>query len=221
MKLLRWLGMLLMTVGLFVWVLAGDGKRGPEPVVHIYSAEAWRQQDGFCHVRMTFATESFCGQRDLTVYCGEESRRLPLNGENAGEVHTLEFLVAEQPEEIRAALDGAGEAAAPVDGERQLVVRASAGAVFQLQLVAPLWKVLSCPEEIAAEAEREVLISDSPRVTLTADGTGRAYLNLTRSGLPDGLYLLTGEGQARYVCVPEVDASGELLGSTVTLPVGE
>lgn len=229
MKLLRRLGMLFLVMGLFAWALfGGEGKvSGPEPSVHIRSAQAVHQADGTYQVRVLLTTDATVhpGEAlEISVSCADQRQSLPLTADTAGEVHSLEFSLSEQPEEVRAAVGRSegeplgADTAAPVDGDRRLILQGAApGAVYRLCLVAELWQVLSCPLELCPDPEAATVAPDSPGATLTADSEGNASLNLTRAGLPDGLYLLEGEGKSQYVCLPRVDASGELLSSVVTV----
>ena len=45
---------------------------------------------------------------------------------------------------------------------------------------------------------------------------GTAICNFSQKGLADGLYLAVGEEETFYLCLPQVDASGELLSSMVS-----
>lgn len=225
MKKLGRMGTLLLAAGLFAWVLLGGNpsERRREPSVHIRSAEGVRQENGTYRIYVTLTAETTVNrgeQTELTVFCGDEHQSILLTRDAAAEVHSLEFRSEVQPEAVRAVLEGAEDAVSPVDGERVLTIQGGTpGAQYELKLVAELWQVFSCPMELCPEPERAIVPSDSPGAFLEMDSGGYAVLNLTQVGLPDGLYLLKGEGEVRYVCLPRVDAAGDLLGSTVTIAV--
>ena len=77
-----------------------------------------------------------------------------------------------------------------------------------------------CLSENPTVKERETYaIPDRHAITLVADSEGTATCNFTREGLADGLYLAVGKEENFYLCLPRVDATGELIGSILRIPL--
>lgn len=89
----------------------------------------------------------------------------------------------------------------------------SADAVFEIYEVADLLDVLFGVVKISREPtapERARYQTESHLVAaVAADKTGEAVLDLTAAGLEDGVYLVVGQGEPFYVCVPGADAEGD------------
>ena len=57
--------------------------------------------------------------------------------------------------------------------------------------------------------------------TLILDENGNATCNFTLEGFGDGVYLVAGERDAYYICLPLVEATGEFRGSAARLSLRE
>ena len=221
--------------------------RNPEPeeiYIYIRSAKARHQDDGNGLVEVEFTTDTaqvLTEMRMVTVYCGKQDLTFALTEENQGDVHRVSFLTAEQPETVRIEIrahetqeglllisdgDGqlCGKAEAPVDGERILLLSgACPGTVYQIYRIAELPELMSGELRVSGEPtvkEREgYAVPERHAVTLIADTDGNAACNFTREGLADGLYLAVGKEENFYLCLPRVDATGELIGSILRIPL--
>ena len=217
-----------------------------EVFIHVCSANAVRQRDGRYLVEVEFTTDSpgkLENMRMVTVFCGEQKTGFSLTKENLENVHTVSFLTAIQPETVRVEVrchqteaglllmsegEGqlCGEAAAPVDGDRILQLSGGQpGASYQIYQVAELYELLAGMVVLNMEPtarEREAYaVRERYSTTLTMDERGAAICNFTLEGMEDGVYLVTGEGEAYYVCLPQVEASGEFKSSIVRLSLGD
>ena len=217
-----------------------------EIYIHIRSAEARYLDNGNSVIEVEFTTDTakkLTGMRMVTVFCGNQKLRFALTEENQEDVHRVSFLAAEQPEwvwieirshETQAGLllisDGEGQlrgsASAPVDGDRILYLSGSRpGAVYQIYRISELSELLSGELSLSEKPtvkERETYaVPERHATTVIADPDGTALCNFTREGLADGLYLAVGEGEDLYLCLPRVDASGELMGSILRLSLAE
>ena len=222
--------------------------RNPEPeeiYIYIRSAKTRHQDDGNSLVEVEFTTDTaqmLSEMRMLTVFCETQSLTFALTEENQGDVHSVSFVTAEQPETVRIEIrahetqpglllisDGEGQlcgyAEAPVDGDRILKLSGvRPGAEYQIYRIAELPELLSgelCLSENPTVKEQETYaVPDRHAVTLVADIDGTAICNFTREGLPDGLYLAVGEEDVFYLCLPRVDATGALISSILRIPLG-
>lgn len=217
-----------------------------EVFVHVCAANAVRQRDGRYLVEVEFTTDSpgkLEIMRMVTVFCGDQKNGFSLTKQNLEEIHTVSFLTAGQPETVRVEVryhqteaglllmsDGegqlCGEAAAPVNGDRILQLSGGRpGASYQIYQVAELYELLSGMVVLNVEPtarEREAYaVRERYSTTLTMDEHGAASCNLTLEGMEDGVYLVTGEGEAHYVCLPQVEASGQFKSSVVRLSLGD
>lgn len=214
--------------------------------IHVCSVDALRQRDGQYLVEVKLTLDSPGkpeNMRMVTVFCGDQKRVFSLTKENFEDVHTVCFLAADQPETVRVEVryhqteaglllmsegEGqlCGEAIAPVNGDRILLLSGGVpDASYQIYQVAELYELLSgmvvlnlkpTARELNTYAVRERYMT-----SLTVDEQGTACWNLTLEDVEDGVYLVTGEGEAHYVCLPQVDASGELISSVARLSLGD
>lgn len=214
--------------------------------VYIRKATAARQGAGGYLVEVEFTThtpEKLTGMRMVMVFCGDQKSRLSLTEENQDAIHSSSFLLAEHPETVRVEVrshqteaglllisDGegrlCGQASAPVDGDRLLYLEGGRpGASYGIYKIASLSELLS---GMVALSERPTVkecqtygVEENCVATLMVERDGTAFCNFSREGLEDGLYLVVGEGEAYYACIPQVDASGELRSSVTRLSLGE
>lgn len=212
--------------------------------IHIRSANAQRQADGRYLVEVVFTTDTAEDPSDLlvaTVFGREQTACFLLTEENREKVHEVRFTEAVQPEQVRVEVcaheteaglllvtddDGqlCGEAIAPVDGDRVLALSGAApGADYHFYRVAELGEFLSGTVKLSLRpTEQEITsyaINDNHVLTVSAEADGTASANFSQARLADGVYLAVGEGNAFYVCLPQVEASGELRASSVRICV--
>ena len=217
-----------------------------EVYVYICSADALRQRDGSYLVEVEFMTDTaqgFDGMRMVTVFCGDQKAVFSLTKENLDEVHTVSFAAADQPEEVKVEVryheteaglllmsdgDGllCGKAIAPVDGDRVLRLSGGrAGASYRIYRVAELHELLSGMVVLSMEPSPEEMelygVGERFVTTLILDENGNATCNFTLEGFGDGVYLVAGEGDAYYICLPLVEATGEFRGSAARLSLRE
>ncbi len=217
-----------------------------EIFIYIRSANAQGRVDGGYLVEVEFTTDtakSLTDMRMVTVFCGEQKSSFPLTEANLETVHRVNFVDVVQPETVRVEVrahqteeglllisDGEGQlcgsASAPVNGDRILRLSgACPGASFQIYRIADLSDLLSGLVILSGKPtvkERDTYaIPDRYATTITAEADGTISCNFTREGLQDGIYLAVGEREAFYVCLPLVEASGELRSSVVRLSLGD
>ena len=223
--------------------------RNPEPeeiYITVRSAKARRQEEDNSLMEVEFTTDTaqkLTAMRMVTVFCGKQKLSFALTEDNQEDVHRVSFLAEEQPEMVRIEIrahetqaglllisDGEGKlcgsAAAPVDGDRILQLSgARPGAEYQIYRIAELPELLSgelCLSENPTVKERETYaIPDRHAITLVADSEGTATCNFTREGFADGLYLAVGKEENFYLCLPRVDATGELISSILRVCLGQ
>lgn len=213
--------------------------------IHIRSAKANRRTDGGYEVEVLFSTDiaqSLEEMRMVTVFCGEQISGFALTEENLEDIHKTVFWVAVQPETVRVEVrahqtetglllisDGEGQlcgcAEAPVDGDRILQLSgAKPGAAYRVYRIADLSELLSGLVKLNSRPtvkEREAYaVAENYVMTLMAEADGTAFCNFTGKGMPDGIYLAVGEGEAFYICLPIVEASGEFRSSVARLSLG-
>lgn len=218
-----------------------------EVCIHICSAVALRQRDGRYLIEVTFTTDLTGELKEMwmvTVFCQEQRQTFSLTKDNQNDVHMVSFLTPAQPETVKVEVryhqtepglllmsDGEGrlcaQTVAPVNGERILMLSGGEpGSAYTIYWVAELYELLSGMVILNLDPTAEDLdfygVKERYRITLIADDKGDAYCNFTAEGLADGVYLVTGEAGACYVCLPQVEASGEFRSSvTRLLLVGE
>ena len=227
-----------------ITVAAPYGENG-DVYVHICFANAVRQRDGRYLVEVEFTTDTaqdLTGMRMVTVFCGEHKKVFSLTKDNMEELHSVNLVTEDQPEAVNVEVryhqteaglllmsDGegklCGEAVAPVDGDRILQLSGGQpGASYQIYAVAELYELLSGMVILNLEPKAEELVTYAVRerlmTTLTADENGDAFCNFTQEGFKDGVYLVAGEGDAHYVCLPQVEASGEFKSAVARLSLG-
>lgn len=214
-----------------------------EPVyIHIRSADAVWQRNGEYFVEVVFTTDMVKKLEDMrmvTVFCGEQQSDFFLTADNMDDVHTVFFKEVIQPEVIRVEVRAhqteegllliregegqlCGEAVSPVNGDRVLQLSsADAGAVYKIYRVAELSDLLSgmvVLNRTPTVKERVAYaVSENYITTLVADTHGTATCNFTREGLADGIYMVVGERESFYACLPMVDPSGAFVSSTVRI----
>lgn len=223
-------------------ITVSDSRDWEEIYVFIRSATAQRQSSGEYLVEVEFSTDTpaaLTGMRMVTVICGEHRSAFSLTEENQEDVHTVRLMAEDQPETVRVEVrshdteaglllisDGkgqlCGEAAASVDGDRLLRISgAQPCASFQIYRIADLpellsgWVVVSSRPTVKERVNYAV--SDRYVATIAAEADGTAFVNFTWEGWPDGIYLAVGERESFYICLPQVEASGEFKSSVVRL----
>ena len=223
------------------------GPREPEEIyIYIRSAKSQRKTDGNYLTEVEFTTDipgELTGMRMVTVFCGKQKTAFSLTEDNLGNVHKVCIPARVPPEMVRVEVwahqtekglllisDGEGQlcgcAEAPVDGDRILHLSgAKPGASYHLYRIADLSELLSGRVTLSSQPTVKERVAyalpDRYAATITAEADGTLFFNFTREGLPDGIYLALGDGEAFYLCVPQVEASGEFVSSVVRLSVGE
>ena len=221
----------------------------PEPeeiYITIRSAKARQLDDGNSLIEVEFSTDTaeiLTEMRMVTVFSGNQKLTFALTADNQEEIHRVSFLAKEQPEpvwieiwahETQAGMllisDGEGQlcgrTAAPVDGDRVLELSgACPGAAYQLYRIADLSELLSgelmLSEKPTVKERIAYAVPDRYATTVIADTDGKTVCNFTREGLEDGLYLAVGEDEDFYLCLPRVNASGELISSILRISLGQ